>query len=181
MPGNFKTYGPFQLPRSAGVVDAACLKMMWGDEASSLPEGLNDAIGIYIIAVQTGSKKPIPLYVGRTERGFESRFKQHVSSKKIFASLGNVPEKAKLLVFFIALHTPSRGAFRKRAKRDAVRAIKALEFMLIGKCLNSELLNTSQSTVHRALQGLGYLNDQALIRDDSSAQLAEMLVSLKSS
>ena len=178
MGGQFETIGPIEMPRDADEADIAA----WFKNAVDIDfPGLASSIGIDIIATQADSGPAFPWYVGKTEAGFLKRFKQHAKLKKGFGDLTRIPPGGKLNVFFLPLTSGKKSKFRMAPKKaNSIRAIRALEDMLIGSCLraNEELLNVSQKTLHRDLKVPGYLHDDDKKRTAAAKAFACMLDSI---
>ena len=166
---NFETYGPFALRE-------------WSNEArdelyadiEAAKEGLQDSIGVYIVACKQGAKL-LPWYVGKTHNGFGIRLKRHFFDgpfKTAYERNGN------LSLFLIARASPN-GRLKERKKGQPVKQLKSidqLEFALIGTCLvqDPELLNKQEKTFHQSIIVPGYLNSPS--REDKSAKsLAKLL------
>src|ERR1700722_19101186 len=97
----FSTFGPFELPREAGIVNTASLKSLW-EHAKPVSKSLSSAIGVYIVARRDSKGKLTPWYVGKTDKGFKQRFVQHVVGGKSFVCLSKIPAAGHLQIFFIA-------------------------------------------------------------------------------
>ncbi|HEY0307181.1 MAG TPA: hypothetical protein VGB94_03415 [Acidobacteriaceae bacterium] len=178
MGGQFETIGPLAFPAKDGDADEKVIVQWFKSMVEEECKGLSSAVGIYIIARQVGSHPPIPWYVGETEKGFLSRFKQHSRMKRGFGDLTKIPKGGRLLVFFLPLMSGKRSGFRKAPKKVAtILAINALEDMLIRSCLNvnENLLNVSQKTLHREMRVPGYINDAASKQSVAATELSRML------
>lgn len=170
---NFLTFGPFELKEiSPHAID----KLF--DEIKATQERLPEAIGVYIFAKRSGRDKLIPLYVGKTDRGFGGRIRNHLDAA-IFD--GSLSQGDRLNIFLIARATSPKKLKRvtpkMRASKKGMKSINELEFALIGSCieLNPKLINKSESRFHRTLHVPGYLNSPAHERDASAKKLAAML------
>jgi hypothetical protein len=175
MGGQFDTVGPIEMPRG---IDEEIVAQWFSRVIEKEYPGLGSAVGIYIIARQVGRLPAVPWYVGKTEVGFLRRFKQHAGMKRGFGNLNQIPKGGKLRVFLLPLRSGKKGVFRKAPKTaNTIRAVNALEDMLIGSCLsaNEHLLNVSQKTLHRDLRVPGYLHDEPSERSAAATELARML------
>jgi hypothetical protein len=172
MPTDFKTFGPFDFPNTSSVTNED-LKQFWS--SSNIDEGLVTAIGVYILCRKIGSNPPKPWYVGRTDKGFRRRLKQHVRGGT-FRRLDELAPNGKLQVFLIARTNPGGKSFKKKGK-NLLKSIRMLEFLLIGMCLtrNKRLLNTSEKAFHKGLYVPGYLNNKRGKPGKPARGLAEML------
>jgi hypothetical protein len=170
---NFLTFGPFELREiSPDAID----KLF--DEIKAAKEGLDDAIGVYIFAKRSGRGKLIPLYVGKTDRGFGVRFRHHLDVGRFAGSL----TKGDRLNIFLIAHATSPKRLKRvtpkmRDSKNGMKSINELEFALIGSCieLNPNLINKRESRFHRTLHVPGYWNSPAHERDASAKKLAAML------
>lgn len=173
----FQTYGPYELVRSLGEVKAASLEKLWSQAAVD-DKQLSAAIGVYIIAMKSNTANYVPWYVGKTDKGFSSRFKQHIRYRKSFGDIGRVPGNDPFHIFLIPRMTPLSEEFRKKtAPGEHVKSIDRLEFMLIASCIavNPHLLNRSNKVFHLGLSVPGYVNDVKPTRNKSAKRLAKML------
>ncbi len=94
------------------------------------------------MAVRTGDKL-VPIYVGKTDRGFAKRLHTH----SIFKKIGEHYPDKDVHLFLIARVTPKSGKFitmKRRVtlagERGGVKKSTAnteLEFLLIGSCLRA--------------------------------------------
>jgi hypothetical protein len=170
---NFLTFGPFELKEiSAYAIDKLFV------EIKAAKEGLDVAIGVYIFARRSDRGKLIPLYVGKTNRGFGGRFIDHFEAGRFDGSLS---KGDRLNIFLIALATsPKRLKKVTSNMRDSQKGMKSidkLEFALIGSCveLNPELINKREGRFLRTLHVPGYWNSPAHEHDASAKKLAVML------
>jgi hypothetical protein len=117
----------------------------------------------------------VPWYVGKTDKGFGIRFRQHLAGRKL-APLFEMKVVA-IRVFVIALVTSAGKLKRKLSAAGFVRSIDRLEFALIGSCLekNKNLINTKEKVFQKGLHVPGYLNSEPKNYDESAQQLAKML------
>ncbi len=181
MGGQFDTIGPIPFPGQSEDFDEKVVAR-WFKEVveAKAGEGLDSAVGIYIVAKQIGSRPPVPWYVGKTEAGFLRRFKQHARIKKGFGDLRQIPKGGKLVVFLFPLRTGKKAKFQKAPKKkNSILAIKKLEEMLIRSCLiaNGQLLNVSQKRLHQDISVPGYIGNAASSSSDAAISLASMFKS----
>jgi hypothetical protein len=168
---NFATYGPYELKEwSRNGIHALF------DEAVEEQDGLNKAIGIYIISTRNRKGKLIPAYVGKTVNSFGKRFLEHYGSNKFHHLFS---EKSSVHVFLIPRIT-GKGKFVKstaKLKKSGLPSIDRLEFALIGSCLaqNSELINVRDATLHKTFHVPGYWNSKPKDFDNAARELATML------
>ena len=170
---NFLTFGPFELEE----ISAVAVDKLFG-VVNAEKGGLADAIGVYIFAKRSGRGKLIPLYVGKTDRGFFRRIRPFLDKERFAGSLS---KGDRINIFLIAHATSSKKLKKVTPKmRDSQRGMKSidqLEFALIGSCieLNPELINKRESRFLRTLHVPGYWNSPAQERDASAKKLAAML------
>jgi len=163
---SFQTYGPFECNDwSPDGVDA-----FYAVFTKEHP-GLEAAIGVYVIAVKKG-KKLVPCYVGKTDRSFGHRLKQHFDGEMLDALFH---EHGKFYFFLIARVTPA-GRIRKPSGRPS-NTIDRLEYQLIGTSLskNPDLLNKQLKKNHTKLRVPGYINRDTKTENRSAKLFAEML------
>src|SRR5665213_2844339 len=100
MKAKFEVFGPFPFNTGNGVRHRKALQKFWQDRASDgSPEGLCDAIGVYVWTVKQSGRR-IPWNVGITSKqGFRSRFPQKETTFLRF--LGEQPD-AKIDVYLLA-------------------------------------------------------------------------------
>jgi hypothetical protein len=134
------------------------------------------------MAVRTGDKL-VPIYVGKTDRGFAKRLHTH----SIFKKIGEHYPDKDVHLFLIARVTPKSGKFitmKRRVtlagERGGVKKSTAnteLEFLLIGSCLraNPALLNTQEKSFLDGLQVPGYFGTEAIPTSASEKLFSEML------
>jgi hypothetical protein len=169
---DFLTFGPFELEENAP--DAIDKLFNDIEEAKA---GLQYAIGVYIFAVRSG-KGLVPLYVGKTDRGFGGRIRKHLDLHRFDE---HISTKQMLNIFLIARATSSKKlkkvTQKMRESKKGMKSINELEFALIGSCieLNGDLINKSESKFHRALHVPGYWNSPTEERDGAAKKLAAML------
>jgi hypothetical protein len=175
MPYNFATYGPFPLELKNGRLDASITIDLWKKLRTDQP-GLENAIGIYILAIQQGKAAPKPWYVGKTDSGFKSRLTRR---HKLFQSLSKAPSIGSVHIFFLARVTPKTKKFMKASdvRRKGLRSIDSLESMLIGSCLsqNENILNVKKMSLYKELHVPGYINDKSDVVGPSALALRKML------
>jgi hypothetical protein len=171
MASHFQTYGPFPMQRRHGV-DIDALENFWAQD--SLPGGLCDDSGIYIICTQHGSAPLKPWYVGQTHRRYESRFLQHLRQGK-FYELEKKSPNGPLQIFLIARRT-STSKPTKSARRNS-KAIREIEFALIGACLsvNKKLLNVSEANFFNGIYVPGFRGAKLGRPKSAATKLANML------
>ncbi|HEV2646484.1 MAG TPA: GIY-YIG nuclease family protein [Acidobacteriaceae bacterium] len=169
----FETFGPFELARRGGL-DSESLEDFWGQEG--VPSGLRDECGIYIVCTRHGSSPLKPWYVGKTEGRFEKRFNSHLKSRKFDEIAKNSPN-GPLQIFLIARRTPKNRPVRY-ARRNT-KAVKEIEFALIGACLplNRDLLNIKEVDFFRKMHVPGFYVSK---RRTSSAAAGELKLMLGS-
>jgi hypothetical protein len=152
-------------------VDADALENFWAQDDIS---GLCDESGIYIICTQHGSAPLKPWYVGQTHRRFESRFLRHLKEGK-FDALTKISPNGPLQIFLIARRTPTSKPTRS-ARRNS-KAIREIEFALIGACLsiNKKLLNVSEATFFNGINVPGFRGTKLGRPNAAATNLANML------
>jgi hypothetical protein len=150
----FLTFGPFELEKNEPAAIRAFFTRI--EEAK---ENLEKAIGVYIFAIPNDKNELVPLYVGKTDRGFGGRIRKHLDNHKFDE---HVSRQCRLNLFLIAKSTSSK-KFKKvtlkmRESKKGTKSINELEFALIGSCieLNQNLINKSESTFHRTLRVPGF-------------------------
>jgi hypothetical protein len=170
MPAIFETYGPFELERRHGV-DEDALDTFWGEKVK--PD-LSNECGIYIICTQYGSAPLKPWYVGQTHRRYESRFRQHLRQGK-FYELEKKSPNGPLQIFLIARRTSTSKPTRS-ARRNS-KAIREIEFALIGACLsvNKKLLNVSEANFFNKIHVPGFRGAKLGRPELAATKLASML------
>lgn len=175
MAARFLTKGPFKLGRTKGFMNADAFEAIWCEEPD-----LKKAKGVYIIATKVGTRL-VPWYVGKSDLGFGSRFRQH----PIFQVIGRESPNGDLYLFMLVRVTP-KGKSMRAAKTQAdpgrlkirkLKSIDRLEYALIGTCLklNANLLNEKLKRFHEGLVVPGYLPNPNQDQEDSAQQLAKML------
>jgi hypothetical protein len=156
MPSRFETHGPFLLGNALEPLEAKELQLFWADVEAE-HAGLQDAIGVYIIAVGSG-KTMRPVYVGRAEHGFRARLKaEHAAFRKAGHQYAGEP----LSLLLIARVTIKTGRFlRQREKDEHSGSIRDLEVLLIRECLSRdfELVNSAGVKFFRGLVVPGFLH-----------------------
>jgi hypothetical protein len=169
----FSTYGPFQLTEMSPEGVRALFESINATKAN-----LQYAIGVYIFATMDSKGKLIPWYVGKTDKGFGRRLRNHLDAGK-FHHLQS--DSGPISVFLIARVTPS-GRLKKKVTgrtrgRSGLKSIDRLEFALIGTCLllNTDLMNKSEKNFHTSMHVPGYLNSPVSSRNKSATELAKML------
>ncbi|WP_263378764.1 GIY-YIG nuclease family protein [Granulicella paludicola] len=172
----FATYGPYRIKRRAAFVSPSELSKFWKD-VEVADKDICRGIGVYIISVQSDGDT-IPLYVGRTDKGFAKRFDQHYNSKikkPLFRKLADLFPAGDVEILLIGRVTDKdklvqpkkvRGeaaAKKKRRSRKPVPSIKELEFALIGACRakNPDLLNSSHKRFFEKLRVPGYTDQKS--------------------
>lgn len=177
MPVDFSTFGPYALERASGQVSLDNLEDFWSavsDEAA----GLEEAVGVYVIATRKRGGAAKPWYVGKTDVGFGKRFRTHVRTQSAFNPIAGEAPKGKLYVFLIARLNAS-GAFSgpPRKLHGNRKSIDRVEFALIGSCysVNRKLMNVSQKSFHAGICVPGYLGSKRGKPTKSAAELARML------
>jgi hypothetical protein len=174
---NFLTFGPFELEESTpDAIDALF------ENIEAAKNGLQDAIGVYIFAIRSGKKGLIPLYVGKTDRGFGGRIRKHLDDHRFD---GHISKTDRLNIFLIARATSPKKlkkvTLKMRESKKGMKSINELEFALIGSCieLNPNLINKREGAFHMNLHVPGYWNSPAEERDASAKKLAAMLKTKK--
>lgn len=152
----YEVFGPFAFDTSEGVHHRKALRKFWDDRTiDGTPEGLCDAVGVYVWTVLKRDRR-IPWNVGITSKqGFKGRFPQKEATFLKF--LKKHPE-AKIEVYLLARRTKA-GAFSKTQQK---KMNDWLETMLIGSAIsiNPELVNSAKSKYLRTTVVDGYLNDR---------------------
>ncbi len=184
MPAKFRTLGPFELKRDGNRIERGALQALWSPHQHSEGRVYRYAIGVYVIAVKQG-RKLLPLYVGKSNRGFANRLNRH----SIFSDIPKQYDGKSLFLFLIARVTSEREEYRtarptvvktalgERRGSQKLRTIDELEFALIGTCLsiNPNLLNKHEKSFLNSLRVPGYRNDSDQDLDQSARSLRDML------
>jgi hypothetical protein len=158
----FQVFGPFPFDTTKGVSHPKRLLQFWSDrEADGCPEGLPEAVGVYVWTFKEGAKR-IPWNIGITSKqGFKGRFTQkELSIRKLQDERPN----AEIEVYLLARRTKTGGFSRTRQKK----LNDWLETTLIGAAysINPEgLRNTAKSKFLRTTVVDGYLNDAEDLSD----------------
>jgi hypothetical protein len=130
----FSVYGPFDLPRSNGLVDNSTSgkKGFWTSVETACPT-LSGACGVYVFVVKA-RRGSLPWYVGlTTKRNFKSEaFGAHQVNHYNPAIVGKNGVSAQL--YFLAKQTPT-GRFAKPSNRSH-KDIEFLETFMFGVALN---------------------------------------------
>jgi hypothetical protein len=149
----YQTFGPFLIASNQDLSSIAIANDFW-DEVEETHPGLRSAIGVYVF-VKHATKKSflVPWYVGKTEKGFEKRFRQH---KKLFAKL--LQRNGRTAVFLIA--RIRRNSPKFMGQRKTLPSNEILETMLIERCLhlNAKLYNASKVKFVKGLVVPGFIN-----------------------
>ena len=164
----FDTYGPFILTSHDWADINDLYKQIQGDEA-----GLQDAIGIYLVAAESDCGYPIPWYVGITTREFGRRLVEHFKGEK-FAELA---AKGRLAIHFIALRINNQFVMHDAVTEAQKLIIEQLEQQLIDRCilLNQHLLNKKRWSP-KQIHVPGFIDKGSSERDFPSAKaLARLL------
>jgi hypothetical protein len=171
---NFETFGPFPLKRDGNYVSPDTLADFWDEISEKIP-GLEDAIGIYIVSIRHGAVSK-PWYVGKTEKGFRRRLKQHIAGYKLFAGLAGIAPKGNVEIYFLARMSSNKTNFKSPSKNE-IRSIGKLEELLIGSCLgkNERLLNVQKMSRYRDLYVPGFAKERAGRPTESAIALRKML------
>lgn len=130
----FKVFGPFDMPRTNGLVDnsASAKKSFWESVDTTCP-GLPDACGVYVFVVKA-RRGALPWYVGlTTKRNFKNEaFGAHQVNHYNAAVAGKTGVKAQL--YFLAKKTPV-GRFAKPSS-NSHKDVEFLETLMFGIALN---------------------------------------------
>lgn len=154
----FVVYGPFEVPRSNGLVDtaAASKKKLWDAVRARVPS-LPDACGCYIFVIKA-KRGTLPWYVGlTTKRTFKGEALGPHQVNHYNHALGQkVGVKPQL--FFLAKSTPS-GRFAKPSS-NSHKDIEFLETLMFGVALkrNPKLRNAKSTKLLKNLVVPGVIN-----------------------
>ena len=164
----FDTYGPFTLASHSWDDIDLLYKQIQGDE-----QGLQLAIGLYIVAARSDSGTSVPWYVGITTREFGQRLLEHFKGGK-FADLAT---KGELDIYLIALRNGNQFVMRDGATEASKLMIEQLEQQLIDHCirLNEDLLNKKRWSRNQ-IYVPGFIDKGASDRDFPAAQALATLL-----
>jgi hypothetical protein len=172
---DFQTYGPFSLGSTSpdAPLKESAMDQVWG-QVESEKLGLQDAIGIYILALKSGKSNPIPWYVGKTDSGFRKRLTRR---RRLFQALSKRSVHGEIMLFLLARRTAREKFVRPKDAGNGLTSIEKLETMLIGSCLNRnpELLNMKKMSHFKGLRVPGYMNDNGQSNTKPAIQLRKML------
>ncbi len=150
----FDVCGPFTIPRVGKhtiVIDQNTKAEFWS-QVEEKRAGLSGAIGCYIFAIQDG-KAFTPIYVGKTERSFES---ETLTGDKI-NTYNKVVTKQRgyPVLFLLPKMQPNRRSFSTGSA-----GIATFEKLLIGCALlkNRDLLNSDHTDFLRTTRVTGIMN-----------------------
>jgi hypothetical protein len=160
----YQVFGPYLFPNDRDLTHRKALRKFWAARlCDGSPEGLCDAVGVYVWTVKEKDRR-VPWNVGITSKqGFKGRFPQKEAS---FLRLLRDRPKAEIEVYLLARRT-KRGRF---SKTNQTRLNDWLETLLIGSALNvnPSLRNTAKSKFLRTTVVEGYLNDRADKRNEAA-------------
>lgn len=154
----FSVYGPFDLPRSKGLIDTdAKQKKTFWKEVEYKAKSLSSACGCYIFAVKAGPTA-FPWYVGLTTK---KDFKHEAFGSFQVGHYNNSlagKRKGKPQIFFLAKETPS-GKFAKPSSNPH-KDIEFLETFMFGVALkrNRKLRNQKNTKFLKKLVVPGIIN-----------------------
>ena len=155
---NFEVHGPFEIPRTNGLVDtgATAKREFWaavGEEVMGLP----DACGCYIFAVKA-KRGTLPWYVGlTTKRTFrDEAIGAHQANHYNHAVVNKVGVRP--LLFLLAKTTPG-GRFAKPSG-NSHKDVEFLETFMFGMALkrNPKLRNAKSTKFLKNLVVPGIIN-----------------------
>ncbi len=164
MPAVFTTLGPYDLGPSTSEAPFDRLSELWDSPRGKGGPIPRLATGVYVLAVKDRGKL-MPVYVGKSDRGFAKRLHSHT----IFSQVAKSYLGMTVYLFLLARVTPKKKSYvtmKKIERSDGEgfqvkrsRANTELEFMLIGSCLrlNPELLNLQGKTFMEGLKVPGFL------------------------
>jgi hypothetical protein len=167
----FSTFGPFHLEELSPEGIRSLYKQI------NTVSGLEQEIGVYIVATRREGGGFLPWYVGKTHDGFGKRLKRHFDNHRfdeLYSRFG------AFSVFLIAQATYS-GKLKKVNKSmnrvTGLKSINWLEVDLIKSCLqqNDDILNRQEVKFHRSIHVPGYLNSPPTEHNESAEELARML------
>jgi hypothetical protein len=164
----FDSYGPFSLQTH----DRAGIDKLYSDIRADDDKGLENAIGIYIIATNIGNDDWIPSYVGMTTRGSGQRLKEHLTSGKFVELVGDGP----LHIHLIAPRDGKSFVEKSAATEAQKLIIVEIEQQLIDRChvRNKKLLDKSLWSPNQ-IHVPGYIDKGGKERDgDAAIALAQL-------
>jgi hypothetical protein len=164
----FDTYGPFFLRTH----DDAGIHRLYLDIRADRDKGLENAMGIYIIASKAAGGQWIPCYVGMTTRELGQRLKEHLVTRKFIDS-------GPLEIFLIALRDGGRFVELSELTEVQELVIAQLEHQLIDHCVrvhgHGSLINKKMWSPHQ-IHVPGFIDKGGKEREDPAAQeLAKLL------
>jgi len=169
----YEVFGPFPFRPSREATHRDALNAFWSDrDRDGTPEGIANAIGVYVWTVKQGAKR-IPLNVGLTDKqGFKKRFEQKEITFLRF--LRDEPD-ARFDVYLLALRSKT-GRFRKPTDSQGIKANHWLETMLIGSAIsvNPELRNKAKASYLKRAVVDGYLNDEVEQRSKAAKSFSKL-------
>ncbi len=155
---NFDIYGPYEVPRSDGLVDnAPASKRSFWKGVDELVPGLPEACGCYIFVLKA-TNGTRPWYVGLTTKAtFKDETLKAFQLVKYNQAM-NRKARVKPMLILLAKRTPG-GRFAK-PKKNRQRDVEFLETFLIGLALNrnSRLLNSKNTKHLKNLVAPGVIN-----------------------
>lgn len=165
---HYEAYGPFEVPRTAGVIDRSKLTAFWA-EVEEWDEGLPRAIGVYIYSSRHGEGYT-PWYVGKTcaLAGFKGEVFQDHKVKHYLASAEF--KKGVPCIHLLARVAPKRRTF-SAPSFTAARDIDLLETAVIAMALrtNPFVRNDKKTWFNRNLRVPGIMGEPSPGRRTRSA------------
>ena len=167
-------YGPFPMPRSATKrrIDKDSQGDFWRNIDTEYDD-LSYAVGCYIFSIRRSGGRPLPWYVGRTNKNFRSEcFDDH----KLEHFNNALDENSGTpLLTLIAKHTPGDNFANPSVNRQL--DIEFLEKHLIALAIrcNPELKNKKDTKFLREIVVPGILNTPPVRQSRSVSELKELL------
>ncbi|MBB5058610.1 hypothetical protein HDF16_003324 [Granulicella aggregans] len=163
----YKVFGPFPFRTNSESTHRDALNAFWVERNNDkTPEGIANAIGVYVWTVKQGRKR-IPWNVGLTDKqGFRKRFEQKETT---FLRFLREDPHAQFEVYLLALQSKT-GKFRRPTDSLGIKANHWLETMLIGSAIsvNPDLRNKAKASYLKRAIVEGYLNDEVEERSEAA-------------
>jgi hypothetical protein len=170
----FKPFGPFKMPVNGFVIDKKKKSKLW-EEVEEKRQGLSDAVGCYVFAIQTIRGSVKPWYVGKAEKS--SFRKETTTAGKQLKLVEALQRHEKRIPVLYLLAKETTGGRLAKPGKNGSSSIRALEEILIGTCLgkNSKLLNIQKTKHYKNIEVPGYMNESRGARSTSARNLANLL------
>ena len=170
----FYPYGPFPMPKSATKrrIDKDSQKDFWFKRDTKY-NGLSYAVGCYIFSIRRSGGRPVPWYVGKTEKYYRS---ECFDSHKLEHFNNALDENSGTpLLTLIAKRTPG-GNFANPSVNEHLD-IQFLEKHLIALAIrcNPELKNKKDTRFLREIVVPGILNTPPVRQSGSVSELKKLL------